>query len=71
MTIRKLDHTNQTGGATGANQGSTTYYEGEIHDKHFTVLIDSMAAPSWGGEELDEDDRVDVLNAIDAEEYGR
>jgi len=69
MLIERIDKQSNSGGFIGANQHATESYAGEVNGKSFEVTIDSCASPSWGGKDLgslDQDDCIEILNAISA-----
>jgi hypothetical protein len=42
----------------------TTTFDFVVNDKRGFVVIDDNAPPAWGGDELTEDEQIDVLNEI-------
>lgn len=52
----------------GDHRSISAYYDdyaGTVNGKSFEVRINPLAAPAWGSDELDDDDKADVLNAIE------
>lgn len=67
MTIITLAVENG-GGAVAANQHQSILYGLNMGDGRYAeVLIDSCAAPTWSGDELDEEERFYVLTELDRE----
>lgn len=49
------------------NQRAADDYEGTVNGKPFRVQINEMSAPCWYDSDLDDDEKNEVLAAIDAE----
>ena len=64
MTLTKTSNNSESGGMVGFNQRSTETWDGEINGKRFTVLLDSCEAPRWSGDDMDEDERIEVMNEL-------
>jgi hypothetical protein len=66
MTIELISQDHNSAGSTGANQRNLDEYRWTLRGETGRVLINSMAAPIWTGDEnLDQDDRSEILTAID------
>jgi hypothetical protein len=64
MELELLSNYSNSSGSTGANQYASETWNGKLGEKCFTVTLNSMAAPVFDGDELDEDERTDVMNEL-------
>lgn len=64
MTLTLSSNYSNSSGCTGANSYAEEIWNGELGAKHFTVQLNSMSTPVWSGDELDDDERTDVINEL-------
>lgn len=64
MELEKVSSYSNSSGVTAANAYASEIWNGKIGDKCFTVTLNSMAAPTWEGDDLDEDERIEVMNEL-------
>lgn len=64
MKLNRTSEYSNSAGLIGANQYAAETWEGEINGKQFTVELNSCAAPQWSGADLDEDERIEVMNEL-------
>ncbi len=64
MELKPQSSYSNSSGSTAANSYSSEIWHGTLGNKRFTVTLNSMAAPTWDGDELDEDERIAVMNEL-------
>lgn len=64
MELELVSNYSNSSGSTGANQYASETWNGKIGEKCFTVTLNSMDAPQWDGDELDFDERIEVMNDL-------
>jgi len=64
MELELTSQYSNSGGAVAANQFAEEIWTGKVGDKCFTVTLNSMSAPIWEGDDLDEDEQADVMNEL-------
>ena len=64
MELELVSSYSNSSGSTGANAYASEVWNGKIGGKCFTVTLNSMGAPAWEGDDLDQDEQIEVMNEI-------
>ena len=64
MELELANSYSNSSGITAANAFASETWNGKLGSKCFTVTLNSMDAPKWEGDDLDEDERDEVMNEL-------